>query len=371
MVEKENRVDIKDINIYRKLQENLDKLPIGFPATKSGIELKLLTHFFTPEEAKIASFLKWDLQSVDQIYENAKQLNLTKQDLENTLDSIARKGSIRFAIRNGKKKYGADILAVGMYEAMVNHLSEEFLKDIQQYNDEAFGVAFIGARFPQMRTVPVEKSITPEHHVPTYEEVAKIIEDIEGPIALYNCICRQANDVMGEPCKQTDLRENCMGFGHDTQFSIDIGRGREISKTEALEILRKNQEDGLVLQAGNAIKPNYICSCCGCCCGVLGGIGALPRPVDFIHSNYYAEVDEELCVGCGTCQERCQMNAIKIKNDVAKVLTKRCLGCGNCAAVCPEGAMQLKRKETEIIPPQDPEELFNEILKRKQAIRGE
>jgi len=370
MVEKDIEVEIQDINIYRKLQENLDKLPIGFPATKSGIELKLLTHFFTPEEAKIASFLKWELQSVDQIYENVKELNITEQDLEDTLDSIARKGSIRFAIRNGKKKYGADILAVGMYEAMVNHLSEEFLKDIQQYNDEAFGVAFIGARFPQMRTVPVEKSITPEHHVPTYEEVAKIIEGIEGPIALYNCICRQANDVMGNPCKQTALRENCMGFGHDTQFSIDIGRGREISKTEALEILRKNQEDGLILQAGNSLKPNFICSCCSCCCGVLGGIGALPRPVDFIHSNYYAEVDEDLCVGCGTCQERCQMNAIKLKNDIAKVLTKRCLGCGNCAAVCPEGAMHLKRKEEEIVPLQDSEKLYNEILRRKQAIKG-
>jgi electron transport complex protein RnfB len=371
MVEKNISSEVQDINIYRKLQGHLDKLPIGFPATKSGVELKLLTHFFTTEEAEVALFLKWELQSVDEIYENARELNLTKQELENKLDNIARKGSIRFAIRNGKKMYGTDILAVGMYEAKVNHLSEEFLNDLMQYNDEAFGVAFIGARFPQMRTVPVEKSITPEHHIPTYEEVAKIIEDIEGPIALYNCICRQAHDLMGDPCKQTTLRENCMGFGPDVQFSIDIGRGREISKTEALDVLRKNQEDGLVLQAANSLKPNFICSCCSCCCGVLQGVGALPRPIDFMHSNYYAEVDEELCVGCGTCQKRCQMNAIKIKNDIAKVLTKRCIGCGNCAAVCPEGAMQLKRKEAELIPPQDSEELYNEILKRKQAIKGE
>lgn len=371
MVEQDISLEIQNVDIYRKLQENLDNLPIGFPSTKSGIELKLLTHFFTPEEADIASYLKWDLQSVDQINDDAKELNLTKKELENKLASIARKGSIRFAIRDGKKMYAADILAVGMYEAKVNHLSEEFLNDIQQYKDEAFGVAFIGARFPQMRTVPVEKSLTPEHHVPTYEEVAKIVENIDGPIALFNCICRQAHDLMEDPCKQTSLRENCMGFGHDTQFSIDIGRGREITKSQALDILRKNQEDGLVLQAGNSVKPNYICSCCSCCCGVLEGLGLLPRPVDFMHSNYYAEVDKELCVGCGTCQERCQMNAIKLKKDIAKVLTKRCIGCGNCAAVCPEEAMQLKRKEEEIIPPQDSEELFNEILKRKQAIKGE
>lgn len=370
MVEQDINIEIQDVDIYRKLQEKLDKLPIGFPAAKSGIDLKLLTHFFTPEEAEIASSLKWDFQSVDQIYETAKELNLTLNELENKLETLAKKGSIRFAMRDGKKKYAADILAVGMYEAKVNQLTEEFLNDIGQYNDEAFGVAFIGARFPQMRTVPVEKSITPEYHVPSYEEVANIIEDIEGPIALFNCICRQAHDLQGEPCKQTSVRENCMGFGHDTQLSIDIGRGREITKSEALDVLRKNQRDGLILQAGNSIKPNYICSCCGCCCGVLDGLSSLPRPIDFMHSNYYAEVDKDLCVGCGTCQERCQMNAIKLKNDIAKVLTKRCIGCGNCAAVCPEEAMELKRKEEEIIPPQDSEELYNEILKRKQEIKG-
>jgi len=161
-----------------------------------------------------------------------------------------------------------------------------------------------------------------------------------------------------------------MGFGHDVQLSIDIGRGREITKSEALDVLGKNQEDGLILQANNSIKPNYICSCCGCCCGVLGGISSLPRPLDFVHTNYYAEVNSELCVGCGTCQERCQMNAIKLKNEIARVITKRCIGCGNCAAVCPEEAMQLKRKEDEIIPPPDSEELYNEILKRKQKIKG-
>ena len=370
MVEQDSNVEIKDVEIYRKLQENLDNLPIGFPAAKSGVDLKLLTHFFTPEEAEIASYLKWDLQSADQIYDTAKELNLSQQELENKLDTLAKKGSIRFVIRDGQKMYSADILAVGMYEAKVNNLTEEFINDLSQYNDEAFGVAFIGAKFPQMRTVPVEQSITPEHHIPTYEEVAKIVEQIDGPIALFNCICRQANDLMGEPCKQTSLRENCMGFGHDVQFSIDIGRGREITKSQALDILRKNQKDGLILQAGNSIKPNYICSCCGCCCGVLGGLSSLPRPVDFMHSNYYTEVDSELCVGCGTCQERCQMNAIKLKNDIAKVITKRCIGCGNCASVCPEEAMELKRKEEEIIPPQDSEELYNEILKRKEQIIG-
>ena len=96
MVEQDIEKKIPYADIYRKLQEKLDKLPIGFPATKSGSDLKLLTHFFTPEEAKIASYLKWDLQSVDQIYETINELNLTQKELENKLDVLAKKGSIRF-----------------------------------------------------------------------------------------------------------------------------------------------------------------------------------------------------------------------------------------------------------------------------------
>ena len=208
MVEQDVNMKIQDADIYRKLQQNLDKLPIGFPATKSGIDLKVLTYFFTPEEAKIGTHLKWELQSVEQILEIAKELNLTKEELEVKLDTLAEKGSIRFAIRDEVKKYASDIFAVGMYEAKVNNLTTDFINDISQFEDEGFNIAFIGAKFPQMRTVPVEKSVTPEHHLQTYEEVAKIIENIEGPIALFNCICRQNHDLQGDPCKQTSLREN-------------------------------------------------------------------------------------------------------------------------------------------------------------------
>jgi len=360
----------EEYDLYRELQVHLDKLPIGFPETNSGVELNVLRHFFTTEEAKIALKLKYSFKNLDQIHDSVKELDISKEKLEEMLDTMFKKGSIRLKKEDGKKLYATDIFVVGMHEAKVNHLTKEYLTDFNQYIDEGFNIEFIGTRMSQMRTIPIEKSITPEHHIPTYEEVAKIIEDIDGPIMLVNCICRQANDLLGEPCKQTSLRENCMGFGHEVQPVIDIGRGREINKEEALEILRKNQEDGLVLQAGNSLKPDFICSCCSCCCGALSGLRDLPRPVDFFATNYYAESDPELCTGCETCVERCQMNAIKIKNEVSRVLRKRCIGCGNCVAVCPEEAMQLHKKEKETIPPQTSEELYEEILRRKQAIKS-
>lgn len=45
-------------NIYEKLRERLDMFPQGFPKTKSSVELEILQHLFTPEEAEIMLFLR-------------------------------------------------------------------------------------------------------------------------------------------------------------------------------------------------------------------------------------------------------------------------------------------------------------------------
>ncbi len=334
------------------------------------MEIRLLKYFFALEEAKIATKLKFSYETLDEIYQRAKDLSISIKELENILDNMVKNGSIKFKKEDDKKYYGNEILAVGMYEHKVNQLTKDFLETMNQYIDEAFAIEFVGTRISQFRTVPVEKSITPEHHIPTYEELVKIIEDLEGPISVQNCICRQAKDLLEEPCKQTSLRENCFAFGHAAQLYIDNRWGHQITKEEALEILRKNQEDGLIIQAGNSLFPDFICSCCGCCCEVLENLKALPRPVLFFSSNYYAEVDPELCVGCETCIDRCQMEAIKLIKEKSKINLKKCIGCGNCVVSCPEEAIRLIRKEKATVPPLTNDELYAEILAKKQAIKG-
>ena len=41
------------MNVFLKLRDRLDELSVGFPATKSGVELKLLKKLFSPEEAEL------------------------------------------------------------------------------------------------------------------------------------------------------------------------------------------------------------------------------------------------------------------------------------------------------------------------------
>lgn len=53
-----------------------------------------------------------------------------------------------------------------------------------------------------------------------------------------------------------------------------------------------------------------------------------------------AQVNKDLCVGCGACAEACPCGAIEIK-DVA-VVSDDCASCGACADACPAGAITVE-----------------------------
>jgi MinD superfamily P-loop ATPase len=88
---------------------------------------------------------------------------------------------------------------------------------------------------------------------------------------------------------------------------------------------------------------HFICNCCPCCCQTMpvlikGGI----RVVD--PSRYRAEINAELCTGCGTCHERCYFGAVAWENgqgSVSRVEGSKCMGCGLCRVTCPEEAIEL------------------------------
>ena len=140
-----------------------------------------------------------------------------------------------------------------------------------------------------------------------------------------------------------------------------------------MAVLEQNQRQGLVLQPSNTQRAEFICSCCGCCCGMLGVHQRLPKPLDFWAANFFAVVDRQLCNGCGVCQKRCQVGAIRVvprKHQPAGVDLKRCLGCGVCVPTCPTKALSLHKKVSETCPPQSREDLYEIIMRKKKGRLG-
>lgn len=351
--------------VYRALQKHLDELPIGYPPTKSGVEIRILKHLFTPEEAKIATQLPMIPEPLEQIYKRMKKTGMSIEELEQVLDHMVCKGTILRNEKDDEKYYRNAMLAVGIFELQVERLTRGFTEDMLQYLDEAFGQELYRTKIPQLRTIPIEKSITHEHHISTYDDVRQIIENIDGQIVVANCVCRQAKDVIGESCSQTDLRETCLIFRGFAEHYLNLGLARSITKEETLDILRKAEEAGLVLQPENSQRPHAICCCCGDCCGILTTVKKFPHPAELYATNYFSVVDPDVCNGCEDCVDQCQLDALAMVNDVATVNRDRCIGCGNCVANCTADAIQLQKKEEELLPPPDTKALYMNIMSRK------
>src|SRR5512136_3059163 len=166
--------------IYRELQKHLDELPVGFPATESGVEIRILEHLFTPEEAALATHLSLVPEPLSRIHTRLEgKANLTLLELEESLDRMFRKGTVLMRSERGGKCYSNAMLIVGMFELQVERLTKEFAMDVQQYLDEAFGQELFRSQLHQLRMIQVRKRVAHERYVSTYDDVRKIVDSLE------------------------------------------------------------------------------------------------------------------------------------------------------------------------------------------------
>ncbi|MCF7793356.1 MAG: 4Fe-4S dicluster domain-containing protein [Candidatus Cloacimonetes bacterium] len=357
---------ISDEQIYRRLQQHLDNFPIGMPATDSGVEIRILKFLFTPIEARIACCLNLAPKrpvKVFRRFQDIFQIELTEKEITDHLHEMFMKGCLERSGKEGSWRYSNAMLAIGMFEYHVDKLTPEFMKDMNEYFDEAFAEEFHRTAIPQLRTSPHWKALAPEYKIATYDDMRSFVQNVDKPIQVANCICKQGEELLGNHCKRTDNIEICLIFGSKSYAARK--QVREISKKECLAILDRAEREGMVLQPGNTREPFCICICCGCCCGVLTAAKQFPNPAELFATNYYAEITKENCIGCSICVGRCQMEAIKIENVKAEIDLGRCIGCGLCVTTCPPKAIKLKQKAEETVPPKNTASLYMKILQKK------
>jgi ferredoxin len=287
---------------------------------------------------------------------------MSREDLRAALEDMARRGLIHFVERDGARTYLKAPFAIGFYEGQVDRLTPEFEHDAVEYLTGDFAKAIRATKTPQLRAIPVGETVRNESGVMPYDDIRRIVRESDGPFAAINCICRQGKALLGEPCKQTRTSANCLMLGVAARSTIDSGKGREISRDDMLGLLDAADREGLVLQPQNVQNPIFICCCCGCCCGVLRSAKTFPDPAAFMRASYYAVVDEAACELCGTCVDRCQIEAISLGTTAAEIRLSHCIGCGLCATTCPSTAISVRRKETATEPPADMTGLYKQMF---------
>lgn len=324
-------------DVFQKLARHLDSLPGGYPSTESGVELRILRRLFSADQAELALKLSLIPEEAKVI---ARRAGLPPDEAARRLEEMSRQGLIYSYQHHGRTYYMAAQFVIGIWEYHVNDLDPGLIADMNEYIPHLFDHK-AWAKSPQLRTIPVGKSLTPEHEVMAYEQAGEIIRR-QKKILVAPCICRREHAMVGEGCGK--LAEACLVFGGGVDYYLKNGLGRVIDQEEALAILKKAEKDALVIQPSNAEKAINMCLCCGCCCQVLKSIKRHPQPASLVASPFVAKLDREACTGCGVCLKRCQMEALSLVDDKAVLKPERCIGCGLCVPTCPGKALMLERK---------------------------
>ena len=171
----------------------------------------------------------------------------------------------------------------------------------------------------------------------------KLLIQRKDHIAIANCVYNDWQLARGGSCNQP--KEVCFMFDFYADYYVNTGMGRWISKDEALAILEKAGEAGLVAQRGISEDSDAFCNCCPDCCGILRQLKRLPQPAQAAVTNHFAKIDTDLCNNCETCIDRCPMDAIALSpEEIAQINLDRCIGCGLCVSTCPEKALSLEKK---------------------------
>jgi H+/Na+-translocating ferredoxin:NAD+ oxidoreductase subunit B len=319
--------------IYVKMREFLDKMPGGFPQSDTGVELKILKKLFTPEEAEMTMKLSMMPETAEAL---APKLGLNEKEAGEKLEALAQNGLIYRAKLGGKLHYMAISYVVGIYEFQLGRIDKEFSELTEEYMPYITKM-MQSVKTKQLRTVPIHSAVEESTTVASYDKIRELVKN-KKKIGVMECICTKERKLLDDPCQMPV--EKCISFDLGAQYFIDNGHAREITQDELMDLLKLGEEKAWVLNTTNAEQIMSICMCCGCCCGVLRGLKKLDRPVDSMQVAFQANIDPDLCSACGTCEERCQVDAIE-DGDVYKVDTGRCIGCGLCVSTCPEEAVSM------------------------------
>ena len=282
----------------------------------------------------------------------AKKSGLEEQVVKRMIEPLFAKGLLfkskkpdgtrYYRVRHVIQMHDSTAVAEGASRTMLDLWKRFMAEEFDRYSrmiEQALPAAAV-------RVIPVNISITPKARILAFDDIKQIVANARN-LAITSCSCRVIEGNCGKPV------EVCVQIDRSADYAIERGTGKKLDKSQALELMKMCEEEGLVHVSDNRRMPGHvICNCCSDCClnwpSVRTGLGKFVVP-----SRFSAVVDDALCSACETCLDRCHFDAISMlgENDTAVIDSGKCMGCGLCLVTCPDNAIVLNEtRPAEFIP---------------------
>lgn len=289
------------------------------PIMENSVWTKMLRKLISEEECELGMHLTRTPISAADL---AKKTGQPEEEVAGMLWNMADHGTIFPHFVQGEPYYRLVPFIPGVYEYQMDYrtmdreMAELFVKAPAE-------VAWLTRNLGRvdggiMKVVPVRQEVVAQPMILSFEDVMTFIDDVD-MYTVADCACRYAMKLMGTGCDHP-IENICLQLGPHAEYYEKTGRGKRITKEEAIEVLNRAEEAGLVhnVFATEGIgHSSYICNCCGCSCSGFRvnrqyGGGAISP------SNFRARIDEEKCVACGGCVDICPTNAIRLGDALCK-----------------------------------------------------
>ncbi|MBW1840049.1 MAG: 4Fe-4S binding protein [Deltaproteobacteria bacterium] len=339
-------------DIYQRLMKHLGNVGIGYPQIDDFLEV--LKKTLTPEEAEIALGLPtrlppFEVEEVDII---VQRVGMPSEKVEEILERLAQRGFL-YKHKTDSGSIGYAFIQIGFGIPQIFYWKGETTDELKKISRH-MGTFLVKAT-PEVRGtentrlfryVPVNKAVDHTLQAVLPYDMMKDVINKARKIAVVHCPCRQLARLLTDS-KCTHSLEVCLKFNKMAEFVLEKGYGRELSKEEALQTIKKAEEEGLIHFVDNCQEEiQHNCNCCSCCCWNVMPIKKRLVPRDYLMATYYLRTtDEEECAGCGQCAEDCPLEIVTMEDDKPVVDESICIGCGVCLLNCPTEAAKLKRKD--------------------------
>jgi len=339
---------------YVRIAENIDKGVQTAPKADGELSKAFIAYLkilYAPEEAELIQHLSMMKSKTTE--EIAADSGMETEKVREILNPLIQRNSLMGTGVKYRLPIIPNLLNIHMFypdtkpdDLEAAELYQQFF--IKEGFHKYYGTS--GKGTPALRSIPVEHAIHPEEKTFTAEEAHAFVRNLEtDDLALVPCPCRTRTEKMGiRECKDTLPVASCVFIGGAARRFEEIGLAKRVTKQQTIDYIDEAVELGLIPTTGNSIEGPHgiMCLCCGCCCSNVRGRTRWDNPTAIRPSDFVPQASED-CVLCGTCVDRCFLDALALDEDAGRSVAdpEKCIGCGVCTITCPEEALKLRRFE--------------------------